>query len=238
MALVEVCRESAVAGKRVDLRLLLPEVGEPPYPCLYLLHGLTGDSRSWLRNSLLEFHVSGLPLIVVMPDGYRSWYTRNGLNEDYGRYVAEETVDFVDRFFPTVSSRAGRHIAGLSMGGYGALRLALRHSERFESASSHSGALIPWEREPALLSPEETAHLFGDSPNGSEHDLLAAAQLASPPPRLLFDCGLEDTPWLEINRKVHRHLSVDHEYREYPGGHDWAYWEARLPGLLNFHLQR
>ena len=103
MALVQVRRHSEVLKKRLELQVLLPDVGTPPFPTLYLLHGLSDDASGFIRKSRIESYVRELPLIVVMPDGFRGWYTRNEGSFDYARYLTEETVDYVERFFPAAT---------------------------------------------------------------------------------------------------------------------------------------
>lgn len=223
--------------------LILPEVGKPPYPTFYLLHGLSDDYSNWLRRTRIEWYVSELPMIVVIPDGFRNWYTRNDSGVDFAKYIAEETVDYVDQFFPTRASRAGRCIGGLSMGGYGALRLSLGYPERFISASSHSGALIPWNREPSIIDPREFRNVFGEKPSGSDHDLLVLARRAKQRgkfPKIRLDCGLSDAPWIENNRFIHQQfnkLGIDHEYAEFEGGHDWDYWDVHVREAVDFHVR-
>src|SRR5215470_15991071 len=101
------------------------------YPTLYLLHGLSDDHTIWTRRTSIERYAANLPLMVVMPDGERGFYTD-----------AKEGPKF-----QTEAERAGRCIGGLSMGGYGAVKLALKHPDMFVSANSHSGALA-WAHKP------------------------------------------------------------------------------------------
>ena len=246
MALCEVHWSSGVLAKKVGMYLILPDagVGEPPYATYYLLHGLSDDYTVWMRRSRIEWYVRELPLIVVMPDGYRGFYTDNADGPPYAQYVARELPEFVERNFPAKRKREGRCIGGLSMGGYGALRLALGYPERYVSANSHSGAILHGHRNgprpDGPLSPPEFKRIFGDHPEGTEHDVVALARTASrrwPLPQLLIDCGTEDF-LIEDNRALHRALAgmnVPHEYREFPGAHDWDYWDRHVQGALAFH---
>ena len=124
------------------MQVLLPAVGRPPYATLYLLHGLSDDSTAWLRRSRIEVYVRDLPLIVVMPDGYRGFYTDHDDGPAFARHFGEELLEFVERNFPAKPVRGARAVGGLSMGGYGAVRVALRYPEQFISANSHSGAVM------------------------------------------------------------------------------------------------
>lgn len=248
---------SEVLAKQTTMQVLLPSVGRPPYATLYLLHGLGDDSTAWLRRSRIEVYVRELPLLVVMPDGYRGFYTDHDEGPAFARHCGEELVEFVERNFPAKPARGARAIGGLSMGGYGALRLALGHPERFCSAHSNSGALVrlnlglsarqarrdPVFRKhpPAFLA--ELRRIFGRQVVGSSHDLLALIRRARRRhrrlPRILLDCGTEDS-LLEANREFHRQLlaqRVPHLYREFPGNHDWDYWDLHIREALAFHAR-
>jgi pimeloyl-ACP methyl ester carboxylesterase len=182
MSLCQVHWKSEVLRKQVGAYVLLPDVGRPPFATLYLLHGLSDDHTTWLRRTRVEWYVRELPLIVVMPDGGRGFYTNNAGGPPFARYVGEELVGFVERNFPARPGRAARAIGGLSMGGYGAMRLALGYPEAFASANSHSGAFIHNHSPQAIaggpLLPEEHERIFGPSPAGTEHDLAQLAQRA------------------------------------------------------------
>ena len=117
----------------------------------YLLHGLSDNHTAWMRRTSIERYVEGLPLIVVMPDGGRGWYA-DSVTEPAGAFatfIVRDLIGCVDRTFRTAATRAGRVIGGCPMGGYGAMKLALKYPEMFCAAASHSGALVrPHEREP------------------------------------------------------------------------------------------
>src|SRR2546423_1237759 len=132
---------SDILGKQTTTQVLLPDGGKPPYATFYLLHGLSDDSTMWLRRSRIEWYVRDLPLIVVMPDGYRGFYTDNEQGPAYARHIGEELPAFIERTFHAKAERGARAIGGLSMGGYGALRVGLGHANRFCSVNSHSGAV-------------------------------------------------------------------------------------------------
>lgn len=249
MPLCEVHWSSAVLAKKVGSFVILPEAGagDGPWPVYYLLHGLSDDHTVWQRRTRIEWYVRSLPLIVVMPDGYRGFYTDNADGPAYARHMAEELPDFVEKYFPARRDRQGRCVGGLSMGGYGALRLALGWPQRYASANSHSGALMHGSRNAPRpdgpLSPAEFRRIFGDHPEGTDHDLLALARRAasrrvpSPQPKLLLDCGTDDV-LLEDNRQFStslRGMGVEHDYREFPGAHDWDYWDAHVRDALAFH---
>lgn len=234
---------SNVLGKQVGSYLLLPDQGKPPFAVFYLLHGLSDDHTIWLRRTAIERYVAGLPLIVVMPDGFRGFYTDHANGPPYGQYLAEELPAFIERNFPAKKTRTGRSIGGLSMGGYGALRIALAHPDRYISAHSHSGAFWPYEwLNPTPTEKREKELIFGSSSHGANHDLIALAKRAKrkgPLPALRIDCGTEDF-LLEQNRRLHRELDqlhVPHQYEEFPGKHNWEYWDEHIQEALRFHAE-
>ncbi|HUJ44375.1 MAG TPA: alpha/beta hydrolase family protein [Opitutaceae bacterium] len=246
---------SELLEKQTSMQVILPSVGRPPYATLYLLHGLSDDSTIWMRRSRIEAYVRERPLIVVMPDGYRGFYTDNEEGPPYARHFAREIPDFVERNFPARPGRGARAVGGLSMGGYGALRLALGYPDRFCSVNSHSGALLRFNLDrsprearrdkvfrkhpPAFF--REMQRVFGRRPLGTRHDLLVLVKRARRRgrrlPRILIDCGTEDS-FFDDNRRFHRELvalEVPHTYREFPGGHDWDYWDLHVRDALEFH---
>ena len=256
MALVTLHWKSQVLGRQTTTQVLLPDVGEAPFPVYYLLHGRTDDHTIWLRRTRLEVYAAKLPLIIVMPDGQRGFYTDNADGPAWAKHIGEELPATIERFFPARRERAARAIGGLSMGGYGALRVGLAYAERFCSVNSHSGALgrsyfgegatladaarhLKWEA-PLLA---EMQRIFGDGElRGGAHDPLVHARRAQADgrmPALLLDCGTEDF-LLEANRDFARELAeakVPHLYREFPGGHDWDYCDLHVRDALAFHAE-
>ncbi len=234
--------KSALLGKKTAMNVLLPETGEPPFPVFYLLHGRSDDYTAWLVNTRIESYAGRYPMIVVMPDGYLGFYTDIEGGPAYARHIGEELVDLVDRTFPTRAERAGRAIGGLSMGGYGALRVGLVHRNRFSSVHSHSGALMHGSR-PAVDGREHIyPEVFGTDPQGTAHDLcrLAAdAAKAGDAPAIRIDCGVDDF-LIEDNRAYRealRKTGMPHTYEEHEGAHDWDYWDRHIPSALAFHAR-
>lgn len=243
---------SRILEKSTTAQIVFPDTGKPPFPTLYLLHGLSDDSTMWLRRTRLEVYAAELPLIIVMPDGYRGFYTDNEQGPPYARHIGEELPAFIERTFPAIPRRSARAIGGLSMGGYGALRVGLGYHDRFCSVHSHSGA-VAWgrnEKFEALEKPPgrddgiaaERLRIFGPSPDGSAHDLLALAKSAKSArklPEILLDCGKDDF-LLKDNRAFAKDLraaKIPHAYHEHPGGHDWGYWDTHIQQALAFHMK-
>jgi putative tributyrin esterase len=235
-------QESKAVGQMTSATVILPEGQPGPFPVLYLLHGLTDDHTAWVRRTSLERYVEKLPLIVVMPNGGRSFYVdgKNRPMTAYDTYIVKELAGFIDSTFQTVTGRRGRAIAGLSMGGYGALAIALKHPDMFCAAASHSGALAfcsrPLWKDKAWRTEYEP--LFGRNPQGGPNDLFLLIRNVDRAllPALRIDCGRKDF-LIEENRAFHRHLKrlkVPHVYREYPGQHEWAYWDEHIQDTLKF----
>jgi putative tributyrin esterase len=215
--------------KQAAFLALIPESAATPgpYPVYYLLHGLSDDYTAWMRWTSIERYVRDLPLIVVMPDGDRCWYSDWPGGPAYERSLIEGLIPFVDRTFPTIASREGRVIGGLSMGGYGALKLALKYPYLFCSAVGHSGAYARVR--------------LGDQPLPPTDDpfALAACLAKSDAPAIRFDCGTEDF-LLDHNRDFDAHLTalgIAHEYEEFPGSHNWGYWDEHVQEAIAFHCR-
>ncbi len=234
---------SNVLQKQVAMNVLIPSTGTPPFNTYYLLHGLSDDYSSWMRRTRIEVYAEQFEMIIVMPDGFRWFYTDNNEGPAAGKYIAEELPAFIERTFPARTDRAGRCIGGLSMGGYGALRAAFTYPHRYRSANSHSGALLAGSKVYETSDMAERCRIFGADPAGSKHDLIKLAEnlktsgLAAP--RVLIDCGTDDklqSDNLQFHQRL-QSLKFDHEYAEYPGGHNWDYWDAHIRQALAFHAR-
>jgi len=242
MSLITAQWHSNTLGMKVSTNLLLPDLGEGPFPVLYLLHGLSDDHTIWTRFTRLELYVRNLPLMVVMPQGFRGFYTRQEQGPDYATYIAEDLPRFVERQFHAAARREHRAIGGLSMGGYGALRIGLGYPQRYVSVHSHSGAFALRTRKGGPVSRKEFEQIFGRKPAGTDHDLRRLARRAKREgmlPKLWLDCGKEDF-LIRDNRRFHgelKKMKIDHEYREYAGAHNWDYWDLHIRDALKFHCQ-
>src|SRR6266545_4821982 len=170
---------------------------------LYLLHGHSDDHTAWQRWTSIERYVEGLNLAVVMPAVHLSFYTDMAYGGNYWQFISEEVPAVARDLFPLSSDRKDNFVAGLSMGGYGAFKLALTHPERFAAAASLSGAVDINEVVKAHGDPNEKIwlaemrNIFGDLGKvpGSKHDLIALAKKVAKghvKPRLYQCCGTED----------------------------------------------
>ena len=226
---------SDALGKWTSYNVILPDAGEGPFPVLMQLHGLTDDAEAWIHLSNLVRHVTGLPLVVVLPDGGTSGYVNW---KDSGRLHKARYEDLLMRDIPAHLARAFNvsdspwAIGGLSMGGYGAMRLGLKYPDRFCSIYAHSSAFHLHEMlDPALVErPVEDASVF---------HLADALAVRDDIPAIAFDCGTEDR-LIDTNRRFHEHLqtlNIAHHYAEFPGGHEWDYWDLHVREALAQHAQ-
>lgn len=210
------------------------------YPVLYLLHGLSGHYTDWVARTNVADYAAQYRLIVVTPEGNDSWYIDN-----YETYILQELIPDVQQRFRTIEARYGRAIAGLSMGGYGAIKFGLKSPQTFAFAASMSGAfgMTRFTDDQVPASWKESLKLFG--PTGSEtrkaNDLFelignVPANSVASLPYFYFDCGTEDSPLIFPYNRQLAHMMVDrkipHEYRELPGDHSWDYWDRQVQEIL------
>src|SRR5215204_795617 len=234
MGVASVQFRSQALGKRVTYEVILPEVGTGPFPVLVQLHGLSDDHSAWLQRSNLVRHVATYPLIVVMPDGgtsgYLNWTSGERLwKQRYEDLLVQDIPAHLERHFRVRSGPWA--IGGLSMGGYGAMRLGLKYPEKFASIWAHSSAF-------------HIGQVLGDAPIEDKQDALVTvhadrvAKLATRP-EISFDCGVDDE-LLEHNREFHVHLEtigLAHHYAEHPGAHTWDYWDLHVQTALRQHAR-
>lgn len=254
MILNEVNFFSETLGLRSTMYVLLPQrtladarnKRTRKYRTLYLLHGHSDDHTAWMRWSSIEKYAEGLNLAVVMPAVHLSFYTDMAHGPAYWQFISEEVPTLVRDMFSLSAARQDNFVAGLSMGGYGAFKLALSHPDRFAAAASLSGAVDisevvrPKKQDP--LNKEwlvEMRNVFGDLRKvpGSKHDLFRLAKetaRGSVKPRLYQCCGTEDF-LIADNRRFRdavRKLPLDLTYEEGPGIHEWAYWDKMIQNVL------
>jgi len=208
-------------------------------PVLYLLHGLSDDDSVWLRRTSIERYVAPLGLAVVMPQVHRSFYTDEAAGGRYWTFLSEELPDLVATFFRLSARREDTFVAGLSMGGYGALKWALRHPDHFAAAASLSGA-VDVERlrlrtrsdDPQLLT-----RVFGDGTVAGTPDdlwwLLGRADVDALP-ALWVGCGTADMLYDDNVRFVDALAAAGIPVTTafVTGEHDWALWDDQIQQVL------
>lgn len=248
MALCQINFFSNFTGQMAAMNVIIPENMAGPFPTYYLLHGLSDDHTAWQRRTNIERYVDGIPMVVVMPCTDRGWYT-NAANWPALRYedhIIKDVIGFVERTFPVKKDRGSRAIGGLSMGGYGAVKLGLKYNHMFCSINSHSGAVRGphWHDDEKISQAtndlaREFLPIFGPHGRGSDNDPLTLAENCPKDrrPALLLDCGKKDF-LLPDNRYFHNHLTklkFPHTYHEFPGDHCWAYWDTHVQDAIAFH---
>ena len=218
-------------------------------PVLYLLHGLSDDHTIWQRRTSIERYVEPLNLAVVMPAVNRSFHTDMTHGARYWTFISEELPALVHHLFRLSDARDDTFVAGLSMGGYGAFKLALSHPERFAAAAALSGALdvvrVASDEANESRGSEWAAEMqaiFGN-PSAlarSDRDLfhLAERLVASkgPQPMLYQACGTADFLYEDNLRflKHARRIGLDIRYEEGAAGHEWAYWDEHIRKVIDW----
>ena len=255
MALLQVqfFSKALVEASTVDVILPEPEVGigveargtDAPPKVLYLLHGYSDDHSIWQRRTSVERYAASYNLAVVMPAVRHSFYTNEAQGERYWDYVAEELPRAMHRFFRLSEAPEDTFVAGLSMGGYGAMKLALTHPERFAAAASFSGCVDICDMgHRTAESVANMARIFGDvdAMPGSEHDLFHLLEKnagVERKPRLYVSCGTADflyhmqAPFVEKARST----GWDVTYSTIPDAvHEWGLWDDQIRRTIPWML--
>ena len=258
MALLHVDFFSDVLGMCTAMDVILPEttrgqIGmegkakDSKWKTLYLLHGMSDDQTIWQRRTSIERYAAEKGIAVVMPNGHLSFYTDMAVGMPYFTFITKELPAICRSFFPNMSDRReDTFVAGLSLGGYGALKCGLRAPEVFSHAAALSactdiceladgtGNLGPY--------PEYFEDLFGPRKQvkGSFNDLFQAAEDLRPNsglrPKIYMWCGKEDFLW-EQNKRMRKHLKklgYDLTWEKSHGDHQWKYWDEKIQTVLNW----
>ena len=212
-------------------------------PVLYLLHGAGGNHLSWIaKASKIRDYADLYNMIIVCPDGAKtSWYFDSPIDNKmkYETYISKELIASIDKNYNTISTKKGRAITGLSMGGHGALYLAFKHQDVWSAAGSMSGGLdlrpFPnnWQISDRLGSYADYKENWEDNSVINMVYLLNGKGL-----KLILDCGINDF-FYDANQRFHNKLverNIPHDYIERPGIHNWDYWNNSIKyQLLYFH---
>ena len=259
MTFLELNYRSKALGKTVPVNILLPEPEYPDaeavspeartYKTLYLFHGLSQDHTMWLRKSNIERYAAEYGIAVVMPDVARSWYTDTCYRANYFTFVTEELPAVCRSYFKGMSAkREDNFVAGLSMGGYGAVKAALTCPDKYFACASLSGSLDITRKGRAIDLPlwQSIFDFHMKDPTeleGGPHDLYALARRRKAEnadfPKMYLWCGTEDV-LITPNRCFHEllnELEVEHCYKESEGVHSWDYWDKYIQDALRFLLQ-
>ena len=256
MALIKMNYLSSVLYRTVNVNVILPtdridyatgeycmEIGQR-FPTLYLLHGMLGSENDWVSGTRIQRWAEERNLAVVMPAGENAYYEDYGPGRDYGRFIGKELVDMTRRMFPLSDHREDTFIAGLSMGGFGAILNGIRYSETFSHIAAFSPATHVFESE--VWDPMFEM-LFGNRTEAEKTERnprVAWERLREegrPEPKFYISCGTEDEllPYARVYRDFLREEGAEVTYREEPGaGHEWDFWDREVLKAIEWFLAR
>ena len=228
--------------KEIKVVTIVPEIALQGTRCpvIYLLHGYSGNHRSWLETKPeLRAIADRENVIFVCPDGWVSWYWDSPKNPNvrYETFISSELIEYIDTHLPTIADRKARAITGLSMGGHGALWNAIRHTDVFGAAGSTSGGVdirpFPksWQMKEQLGERDKNKEIWDSHTVINQLDQLKNGELA-----LVIDCGYDDF-FMEVNNQLHQKLNekkIDHDFLTRPGGHTHPYWNNSIDYQILF----
>lgn len=248
MALIELKFFSQILGMQAEAYVVVPqkftngEIGiegkndNKEYKCLYLLHGLSDDHSIWLRRTSIERYAADYGVCVVMPCGARSFYTDMKYGMKYFSYITDELPRVIGEFLKVSNKREDTYIAGLSMGGYGALKAALKKPEVFCAGAGLSSVADIKNR----IFDNVLVPVFGEEMNiPDEEDLFFLAEKTNSnplKPRIFIGVGTEDFLYesnIKLKEKFEQ-LEYDFTYRESSGTHSWAFWDEYIQYVLEW----
>lgn len=251
MALIQIKYMSGALRMSTDIAVTLPdydplEAQPERFPLLYLLHGFSGDAMDWLRHTSIERLAGEKGLAVAMPCGYNSAYTDMAYGQNYFTYLSKELPALLTGMLPVTAEPERTFVAGVSMGGYGAMKWGLSYPERFAGVVSFSGSLHVEDRikGKSANSGNQCLGMYGDPPKilPAEQDLFVMLSTLKEAkrkiPQLYICCGTEDKEhiygaYMDFRRHAEE-LGALLTAEEGPGAHTWAYWEEYLPRVLDW----
>ena len=216
------------------------------YSVIYLLHGLDGHYDNWISKTKLTEYAANYGYIIVTPEGDDGWYSDSVsiANDKYESYIIQELIPEIDKKFRTLADKNHRSIAGLSMGGYGAIKFGLKYADKFALVGSFSGAFkaAEWtDKNTAAWLSKSIMSVFGTADNESRkaNDIYKIVREISDEkkktlPFIYLDCGTEDF-LIQSNRDFETLLfekKIPHEFRQLPGKHSWDFWNAQVQEFL------
>ena len=253
MALINIKFASEVLGRNTDINVIIPQkntagqIGiennakDDKYKCLLLLHGLSDDNTIWLRRTSIERYASEKGIAVIMPSADRSFYTNMRYGDRYFDFISEEVLKVAREFLPISDKREDNFVVGLSMGGYGALKIGFRKPDKFAACAGLSSVIdakkLLEERDMDIVE-----CIFGpDRIVRDEDNLYFLAETAdkSPlKPRVYMGVGTEDFLYEDnqLFKAYLEKLNYDYTYRESEGTHCWKFWDEYIQYVLNWML--
>ena len=251
MAVFECSLYSEAMQMKTGVTVIFPEestakpLPDGTFPVLYLLHGLEDDHTCWLHRTRIDYYLRNKNLVVVMPEVQRSFYSDMAYGLPYFTYITEDLPRMMKQMFRITDDPRHTYIAGLSMGGYGALKCALRNPTAYAAVGSFSGAAdIRQHVEDPDHTPflgKEGVAIFGERVT-TENDLFLltakAAKEHTPLPPIYIACGLSDMLY-DSNKRLCAQLDflkIPYAYEEWPGVHNWDFWDKAIQNFLQFIL--
>ena len=237
---------STVMKKNIKAVIIRPDnyASAKELPVVYLLHGYSGNYSDWVKKAAgFEKLADDYNMIIVCPDGgYGSWYWDSPIDPSfqYETYVATELVNWVDAKYKTIKNKKGRAITGLSMGGHGALYLAIKHQDVFGAAGSMSGGvdIRPFPNNWDMA--KRIGTYAAQQDRWEKNTVINMLHLLTPGAlSIIVDCGTEDF-FYKVNENLHQQLlyrNIKHDYITRPGGHSWDYWTNAVKYQLLFMHQ-
>lgn len=244
MALINLKFFSPSLQKQTEVIVVLPqketiEKRIEDCKCLYLLHGLSDDQTMWTRRSSIERYAEKYGICIVMPCGGRSFYFNQANGENYYDFVAKELPERIEEFFRVSNKRENRYVAGLSMGGYGALKIALKECDKFcAGAGLSSVANIKTE----LFKDHLNNLLNGNTQIVDEDDLYRLVEEKENyinKPKLYVWCGTEDFLYQDnvAFKEYVKNYQYDFTYSESEGNHSWESWDSQIIKVIEWMVK-
>jgi len=251
MALIELKFYSQMLGMQTEAYVVVPQkftkgeigikgkIDDKKYKCLYLLHGLSDDHSIWLRRTSIERYAADYGICVVMPCGGKSFYTDMKYGLKYFSYLTEELPSVIDEFLKVSTKREDTYIAGLSMGGYGAIKAALKRPDIYSAAAGISSVADINEK----LFDEVLIPVFGEDktiPDSEDLFILAdETNKKSLKPRIFMGVGTEDFLYDANVRLKDKFQGLDYDftYRESEGTHNWKFWDEYIQYVLKWMFE-
>lgn len=251
MSLININFFSEVLGRNTNINVIIPQkqaggksdlqenTNKEKYKTLLLLHGLGDDNTIWIRNTSIESYAGSRGIAVILPGADKSFYTDMKHGDRYYTYISNEVLKIAREYLPLSEKREDNFIAGLSMGGYGAIKTALKNPDKFACAAGLSTVA-----DIELFMTKHTPYLrecvFGaDGKVPESEDLFYLAQKCEkcePKPRIYMGIGLQDFMYEENTRlrDVFMKLDYDFTYRESEGTHSWTFWDEYIQYVLKW----
>jgi len=252
MSLINIKFGSEVLGVQTDINVIIPqknvtsEIGiknnakDEKYKTLLLLHGLSDDNTIWLRRTSIERYATEAGIAVVMPSAGKSFYTNMKYGDRFYDYISQEVLSVARQYLQLSDKREDNFVAGLSMGGYGALKIGLKNSDRFAAAAGIS-SVADVELFMEKHRPDLREIIFGEGKVSESEDLFCLAEKynSNPQkPKIYMGVGLQDFMYEENVRLREKFESLDYDftYRESEGVHNWKFWDEYIQYILKWML--